>query len=493
MQYVLSALAVAIVLAAVDLSREVGSEYFAKYLTDQETSDFGVSEAVAPPVALPSAPPSDPAIGHVQPILFSGAIEPMPAVFESPLPEPVEPAGGSEPDAPSRAGDLDWIAPLLAPAGGGARRDAARAESTDEAVVDARAFYAASGDQPYRRADGTVFVPLSTQRLFALRTLVTRQEGVSVIGRLAGRVTPGAEGSAVTSALSTGIVEPAEGRFPYVGMPVQAGTLLAHLRPTFSAVERAEIEARMQHLINEIALASSQIARLQEVMLVRYRANKIAELEMRIEGLRAELATLSAVLEGRQPLRAPIDGVVWAVHAVPNGTVEMGSPVVEIVDPRSPWVEVAVADPALARQAIGAAAHTAEGALYPLELMGIAPAVDGTGVTMRFRIAESQARGAEVPVVGSGVAVFLRGVEGRSGVALPASSIVEDASGARFVWERIGAELFVPRQVEAEPLIDGVALVTAGLGAGIRIVTDPPAILAAQLPSGAATGGETES
>ena len=72
---------------------------------------------------------------------------------------------------------------------------------------------------------------------------------------------------------------------------------------------------------------------------------------------------------------------------------------------------------------------------------------------------------------GQFVSVLIRTDEERPGIAVPRSSLVRAANGQDIVFEHTAAEIFVPRPVRTAPLDGENVLVTAGLSAGKRIVT----------------------
>jgi cobalt-zinc-cadmium efflux system membrane fusion protein len=62
-------------------------------------------------------------------------------------------------------------------------------------------------------------------------------------------------------------------------------------------------------------------------------------------------------------------------------------------------------------------------------------------------------------------------------VAVPRSALVRGSNGVDLVLEKTAAERFMPRQVRVEPLDADNVLVTSGLEAGKRIVTQGAELL----------------
>ena len=338
----------------------------------------------------------------------------------------------------------------------------------------AQARLGVSSDTPYRRPDGTVFLPISSQRLFQVRSMVTRVEDLPLSWDIPGRVTTNAATGTMVHAPRAGIVEAVDGVFPYLGMKVRRGDLLGYLSQTFGASERAQIDARIEQLIALISLTGNQMVRLEEVYFVRYRANKIEALKVEMEGYRRELSTLQSAIADRHMLRATADGVISGVNAVANATVEQGQAVFQIVDPNELWVEASAFDPTIANNVHDAAALTADGRAVMLAFVGGGLARNNQAIPLRFRVVE----GGAGLTVGAPVTVIVRGTETLHAIAVPASSVLRDSDGRTMVWERVGAETFLPRYVQSRRLTGDMVAVSAGLSSGLRIVTSGANILA---------------
>lgn len=146
-----------------------------------------------------------------------------------------------------------------------------------------------------------------------------------------------------------------------VGDRVKAGQVLGEMDPVDiddrvraqeAAFKRAEaqlIEAQSRH-----AYAQAQARRYEQLLAARSTSEEIVatkqhELhiaEASLNGTREELARVRAEREGlvaqRRNLRlvAPFDALVTARHADPGTTVVAGQSVVELIDPKSLWINV---------------------------------------------------------------------------------------------------------------------------------------------------------
>jgi membrane fusion protein, heavy metal efflux system len=73
--------------------------------------------------------------------------------------------------------------------------------------------------------------------------------------------------------------------------------------------------------------------------------------------------------------------------------------------------------------------------------------------------------------VGQPVRVFVQSKNKLKGIAVPVASLMKSPANQTVVWVKAGPERFEPRTVTTESL-DGVqVVVTAGLKAGDRVVT----------------------
>jgi len=485
-------LTVAASIAATSITREIGTKYIARYFIEAEPGDLGVPAPKEPPApanaerVAPSGGPSEaplqtiaggPTIGAVTPILIASASNDVAAVSAAlatlaPSADETVPAPADEKDA-ERADDVVEAAPASAPGDETAVEPDAHATNAavgDIATVDPvnQVILELVRDTPHRLPDGTAFLPIATQRVFDMRWQVSRIADVPMAHEIPGHVitNPGT-GTMIHAALA-GVIEANQGTFPYIGMTVRAGDLLAYLQPTMNVSERTQIEARVQQLVNLISLTEKQIERLKEVMFVRYRVNKIESLKVQMDGYRRELATLQSSLGSRDALRATADGVISRIEAVVGGTVNQGQAVFEIVDPNALWIEAAAYDPEIASNIRNATAVTSDGQGVDLEFIGGGLVLSNQAIPLRFRVLNAP----EGLSVGKPVTVIVRHEETISGIPVPAASVIRDGDGRSVVWERMTAETFLPRQVRAVRVAGDIMVVQWGLADGARVVTE---------------------
>ena len=90
-----------------------------------------------------------------------------------------------------------------------------------------------------------------------------------------------------------------------------------------------------------------------------------------------------------------------------------------------------------------------------------------------FRVEKSH----EAIAIGQPVKVFVNGKPSGRGFVVPAASVLRGMNGLPIVWVKEEAERFEPRTVKTAPLDGKNVLITAGLKADMRIVTDGATLL----------------
>ena len=123
-------------------------------------------------------------------------------------------------------------------------------------------------------------------------------------------------------------------------LAAEAGIREATARQTYAAAQAHRYEQLLStHAVSEESVEARQQERqVTEASLAASLANRDAR-QQELAGIRADLAGLR---EQRANLRlvAPVDGLLVARHADPGTTMVAGQAVVEMIDPRSLWINV---------------------------------------------------------------------------------------------------------------------------------------------------------
>ena len=278
-----------------------------------------------------------------------------------------------------------------------------------------------------------------------------------------------------------------------VGERVKSGQLLGEMEPVdlderirsqeaaFKRANAALSEAEARHAYGE-----TQLRRFEKLFEVRSTSEesvttKRQELQIADAGLSAAREELSRVRFDREALEAqranlklvaPVDGLVAQRNADPGTTVVAGQPVVEIIDPRSLWIntrfdQISAAGLA-AEQSARIVLRSRSGQQLAGRVLRVEPMADAVTEELLAKVAfETQPE--LLPPIGelAEVTVDLP--------ALPAAPVIPNAAIRRVgdnmgVWQIVNGGLqFTPVQLGASDP-DGRMQVQEGLNSGDRFV-----------------------
>lgn len=329
-----------------------------------------------------------------------------------------------------------------------------------------------ANEAPMRLPDGDLFVPKAVQRQLGIRTVRVEGGELSVGTELNGRVIaqPGAGGR--VQATQAGSVVPAGKAFPQPGQRVRRGQRLADLLPIVGSLELAGQRAQQAELAALVTLAERRVARLEQLE-GSVPAKDIESARIELQALQQRRVAIGAAVGVAQPLRAPVDGVVSAVHVVAGEVVDARALLFEIVDPTRLAVEALAYDNGLVARIVDAEALAGERRI-PLQLIGAGLQLREQALPLQFRVL-----GGDVPLaIGQPVKVFARLSTTAQGMAVPRAALWRSAAGGSQVWVHERAERFSPRRVRAQPLDARSVLVGEPLQPGDRVVVEGAALLA---------------
>lgn len=329
----------------------------------------------------------------------------------------------------------------------------------------------ASVDLAQRFADGAIFVPKATQRILAIRTVMTRSEAHRRAIVLPGRVIPdpGASGNVQTS--GTGRLSPPSGGFPRLGARVKAGDVLAMVQPAIGSADITTQQQQARELDQQIALVQRRLERLRPVANLVARS-QIEDAELELKGLQNRSANLERA-QKREPetLLAVVDGIIAAASATPGQVVEANAVIFQIVDPARLWIEALSFDAAAGTR--NASARLADNRVLALDYQGTGFADRSQAIPIHFAVT-GETRGLRP---GQLLTVLAESDESRTGIAVPRTSVLRAANGQSVVFEHASAEWFVAREVRTEPLDGERVLIVAGIEPGRRIVSQGSELL----------------
>ena len=327
-------------------------------------------------------------------------------------------------------------------------------------------------DAPQRMADGGLFVPKATQHLLSVRTALTAETRAPRTMQLVGTVIADPNSFGRVQAGHAGRIEAPEGGLAFVGKRVAKGDVLASLEHHIEAYNKGNLQGEIAELEARIALQEAKLARYLQAPLA-IPPIRIDEARGEIHALRQKRKELMPTLVEREEIRAPITGIISAGNVVAGQVVDAREILFEIVDPARYWVEAIAHDPEIVDRLSKASAVLTSGETVPLEFVGLGPSLKQQAAPLTFRVVQAPRNIS----VGRPVTVILQSTEEVSGIVLPASSVVRAASGLSVVWVKIEPERFEPHTIRFEPLDGQRVVVSAGLKADMRVVTEGATLL----------------
>ena len=339
-------------------------------------------------------------------------------------------------------------------------------EGHEHADDTAPPLAATTGSRPARLADGSVFIPKPTQRLLEVRTVRVLEGDVSRSLRLAGELVGDPRASAVLQTLQGGRVAGEGGSWPELGARVRRGQVLLRLTPSGSGGERAATAAEAARVEAELAQARADLARLEGLTGVVSRA-EVETQRSRVGSLAAQRTALRAPLSmGSEILVAPIDGVIASIDAAPGSVVSPGETLLTIIDPARMSVAALAFEPLTAGSVLRASVALPDGSTLEARLVGVGAQTRGGAVPVRLDLIGV----APGLVAGRPVTVFLERSATVRGLVLPSAAVIRAPNGEHVVFEKLGAERFMPRPVRIEPVSADRVVVLAGVSPQARVV-----------------------
>ncbi len=326
---------------------------------------------------------------------------------------------------------------------------------------------------PQRLPDGSINVPKAVQRLYTLRTVVVEERALPSSTELKGTVIADPAAAGRVQATQPGIVQAGPGGLPHLGQRVTQGQVLAYLAPQANGLERAGTQAQLAEVDGLMVIAEQKVQRHAQL------EGSVPQKE--IDAARAEVASLtqrkqalSTGLVGRVALTAPVPGVISNNPVVAGQVVDAREVLFEIVRPDRLLVQALAYDARAATDIEQASAITAAKEPLRLSFLGAGSQLREQAIQLQFRITPPL----PALVVGQPVTVIVASKSRVKGYAVPQSAVTLNTANQTVVWVHESAERFKPRKVQVQVLDATRSVVTAGLNAGERVVTQGATLLA---------------
>ncbi|MDA7414901.1 efflux RND transporter periplasmic adaptor subunit [Xenophilus arseniciresistens] len=331
---------------------------------------------------------------------------------------------------------------------------------------------AASSNGPQRLPDGSVFLPKPAQRQLGVRTVLAERGQHPRSIELDGRVVMDPQSGGRVQALVAGRVQAGPRGLPEPGQAVRKGEVLAWVQPAAPPLERASQAAQLAELRAAQQLAEKRVARLRALSDTIPRKD-IEAAESEAASARERAQAIGAGLSGRDPLVAPVSGVLASSAVVAGQVVDARETLFEIVDPQRLRIEALAYDPALPADIAGASVAVG-GTRVPLRFIGAARSLREQALPLSFG---AQADALASLAVGQPLRVQVHSRSTVEAIAVPQSAVMKNAANQAIVWVKTQPEHFAPRPVTVAPL-DGVRVaVTSGLQPGERVATQGAALI----------------
>ena len=325
----------------------------------------------------------------------------------------------------------------------------------------------ASSNAPKRLADGNVFLPKLSQRQLGIRTVAVEEASLPKSIELTGRVVADANAGGKVQPTQAGRIEAGPRGLPTLGQVVRKGEVLAVVRASTSAIERANQQSQSTELKSNLELAKKRVARLEQLEGT-VPAKDIEAAKLEVSSLQQRSAAIGASVVALEALSAPVSGVIASANVVLGQVVDAREVLFEIVDPSRLSVEASAFDAALAGNIASASIASSQGSVA-LQFAGAGRTLREGAIPLLFRT--EPGKGALPFAVNQPVKVVLQTKEVVKGFAVPTSAVVKNSSNQDMVWVHTDAETFVPRTVRVAPLSGSTMSVTDGLKAGDRVVS----------------------
>ncbi len=330
-----------------------------------------------------------------------------------------------------------------------------------------------SGSGLARQPDGSVNIPKVAQRRMGLRTLIAPETEAAATVQLSGRVVADPNASGLIQSAHGGRIEVGQHGLPVAGQSVRQGDVLAWVRHHAEPYALAAQQSQRAELRAGRELAEQRVKRLESLEGTVPR-KEIAAARIEAQSLRERERSIAASLDAREPLRAPISGVIARSDLKAGQIVDGREVLIEIVDPARLMVEASTPDAALGAKLRDAHLAGLDG--VRLQLVGAARALRDGVLPLNFRLKSD--RDAAPLAVGQPVTVVAALTERRKGIVLPAEAVVRSPSNEPVVWIKTGAERYLPQPVQVQPLDAHTVLVTRGLAPDNRVVVLGAALVA---------------
>ncbi len=318
---------------------------------------------------------------------------------------------------------------------------------------------------------GTAFLKEQQWKTREFRTAFAVEGSLVGSVEVPGEIVPAAGRRVTVTAPLAGTIDPRVGSALVPGSRVTTGQILASLSPALGEGGSAYAKARAG-----LAEAEDEHARAERLVAAEAApARRLHEAEVRVRAAREALAGFGGgeLVDGNLPVRAPIGGMIAARHLTGGSLVSAGAPLVTIVDPGVVWLRAlvpAAVAPTLDRRRPASLRIDGTGEAIETGLaLAVAPVIDSVSRTVEVLYPVGNRDGSIL--IGATARALLPVGGSRNGVIVPATAVLE-FDGRPTVFVQIAGERFEPRVITIGARNASRVLVSGGVAAGERVVTE---------------------
>ncbi|WP_299641539.1 efflux RND transporter periplasmic adaptor subunit [uncultured Ruegeria sp.] len=268
-----------------------------------------------------------------------------------------------------------------------------------------------------------------------------------------------------------------------VEMPVNEGFVIAK-SGLIARLDQEPFELRLERAQLQKEQADRTVARLSRLRGTT--ASQVAVDDAETEAQLAAIALRDAEYElEHATLTAPFDALVSSRAVEAFTTVSAGTPIVRIHDMSELRIEVDVPEILFQRSGQNdditiTAKFPVSDEVFPLEIREFDAETSSVGQTFRIQFGLTPPEGLQI-LPGSSVTVNVKVQDERTGIVVPATAVVADATGelSVMVFSPVGADEGTVRRVPVtiEPTQTGDVRVLTGLSDGDEVVVAGGAVL----------------
>lgn len=330
------------------------------------------------------------------------------------------------------------------------------------------------GNSLGRQADGSVQMPMATQRQLGILTQMAQSSTTAEYVQLDAVVRHHPSGRAVVQPSSDGRLDSGPDGLPVSGQLVQAGEVLGYIRYQDTAYELASQNSELIALRSEAEQVLRDIRRLEALGDLAPQ-QQLEQLQTQRQRLQQQEQLLQRGLEKPEVLLAPMSGIVHSENISRGQWLEAGTTLFEIIDPAQLMIEATTTYAHLLADIDAAVVeHAPE---ISLRYTGHGTRLKQGQIPLYFEPVTHSATARMPLILEQPVRLRAKLKQQQQGIVLPAQAVVRNSANIAVVWIKLSAERFLPQPVQYRVLDPERVLIQQGLGADNRVVVHGASLL----------------